>query len=72
MERITNVNLRASLANKDVIIAAGLNVVVFVNQGKQRKKIYVAGTIQDFQMKNFLINFLYVSVYLKQTSRKTV
>ena len=53
MERITNVNLRASLANKDLIIAAGLNVVVFVNQGKQRKKIYVAGTIQDFQMKNF-------------------
>ena len=38
-----------------MVITAGINAVGFVSHWKQRKKIFVAGTIPKFQEKTIII-----------------
>ena len=51
----TNTNPITFRVSRGLVITAGINAVGFVSHWKQRKKIFVAGTIPKFQEKTIII-----------------
>ena len=51
----TNTNPITFWVSRGLVITAGINAVGFVSHWKQRKKIFVAGTIPKFQEKTIII-----------------
>ena len=66
----TNANLRMLQVNRDLVVAAGVNVMGFVIREKQGKNVFVAGTFPKSQKKIIANgNFWRVRVYKINVSK---